>query len=106
MSKQLPTKDLVQRINTSWRKTTDGVLETALLCHKANGAFHSPADRRHLVEQLHFDQSTVSKLFTSPEFCAMQHKNYTAAAYAVFVHLRDRFRKSKLATQIRKGRPE
>ena len=67
MSKQVTIKDIVQRINSSWRKTTDGVLDTAKLCWEAKQLFEDATERKLLIEQLQFDQSTFSKLATIGE---------------------------------------
>lgn len=52
---------LARRINNSWRKTLDGVLETASLCAQSKGQL-SLAEKDHLLTLLAFNASTFSKL--------------------------------------------
>jgi len=53
--------EYADKINVSWRKTTESVLETARLCADANKDLKSK-DRARLIKQLAFNAATFSKL--------------------------------------------
>jgi hypothetical protein len=61
MPETLLLPEYVARINASWRKTADGVLETARLCAQAQDGLRSK-DRAKLIKQLDFNAATFSKL--------------------------------------------
>ncbi len=61
MSKSTKIEDFAKDINSSWRKTTDSILETARLCTKANGQLTKDG-RKQLVQLLSFSPSVFSKL--------------------------------------------
>jgi len=53
--------EYADKINASWRKTTESILETARLCADANKDLKSK-DRARLIKQLAFNAATFSKL--------------------------------------------
>ena len=61
MAVQVTIQDYAKAINSSWRKTTDSVLETARLCAEADKKL--PTDQKNkLVRDLDFNKATFSKL--------------------------------------------
>ena len=61
MSEIFLLPEYADKINASWRKTTESVLETARLCADANKDLKSK-DRARLIKQLAFNAATFSKL--------------------------------------------
>ena len=61
MAIQSTIQDYAKAINSSWRKTTDSVLETAKLCAEADKKL--PLDQKNkLFKDLDFNKTTFSKL--------------------------------------------
>ena len=61
MSEIFLLPEYADKINASWRKTTESILETARLCADANKDLKSK-DRARLIKQLAFNAATFSKL--------------------------------------------
>jgi hypothetical protein len=56
-------EDYAAKINASWRKTTDSVLETAQLCAEVDGRLEGES-RKSFLQRLDFAPATFSKLVT------------------------------------------
>ena len=62
MTKELtPVTKYTERIQISWHKTVDSILETGRLCAEANSSL-SPSQKKQLFARLPFGESTFSKL--------------------------------------------
>jgi hypothetical protein len=61
MASQGTIQDYAKAINSSWRKTTDSVLETAKLCAEADKNL-PPDQKNKLFDHLDFTKATFSKL--------------------------------------------
>ena len=61
MAVQVTIQDYAKAINSSWRKTTDSVLETARLCAEAEKKLR-PEEKNKLFKDLDFNKATFSKL--------------------------------------------
>ncbi len=62
MTKELtPVTKYTERIQISWHKTVDSILQTGRLCAEANSSL-SPSQKKQLFARLPFGESTFSKL--------------------------------------------
>ena len=64
--------DYAKQINACWRKTADGVLETAVACADAKKNLTEEDDRTELKQKLQFSAATFSKLVVIGECKALQ----------------------------------
>jgi hypothetical protein len=60
MAIESTVQDYAKAINSSWRKTTDSVLETARLCAEADK--NLPRDKSKFFKELEFSKAAFSKL--------------------------------------------
>jgi hypothetical protein len=72
MTTTLSIADYAKIINACWRKTADGVLETAVACAQAKKSLTKDDDRKALVDKLDFSAATFSKLVVIGECKALQ----------------------------------
>ncbi len=72
MTTTLSIADYAKKINACWRKTADGVLETAVACAEAKKSLTKDDDRKALVDKLDFSAATFSKLVVIGECKALQ----------------------------------
>lgn len=63
MAAVMKLDDYASKINASWRKTTDAVLETAQLCAEVDGRLQGES-RKSFLAKLDFNPATFSKLVT------------------------------------------
>ena len=70
-------------INKSWRKTTDNVLETAKLCADADARLETK-EKKKLIKDLDFNDSTFSKLVTIGSRAQLQTAREVTASGELF----------------------